>query len=132
MHIPGYMATTSSIVADLPRDPDALVRCWVAPGSPCVSVYVPALPPQARCPGGAVAPVLGDERTWRDVAALRDLVERGDVLTAVREVLDPLEAALWHEADSLGSSASEWTEASHRWSDAVGTALSDAVARLCP
>jgi secernin len=134
MHLPGYMATTSSIVADLPRDPDALVRCWVAPGSPCVSVYVPALPPQTSCPRGAVAPVLGDERAWRDVAALRELVERSgnDILAAVRDVLDPLEAALWDEADTLGASPSAWTEASTRWSDAVGSALSDAVVRLSP
>lgn len=135
MHIPGYMATTSSIVADLPRDPQAPVRCWVAPGSPCVSVYVPAFPPQSACPGGALADVLGDERAWRDVATLRDLVVAdtngaAGVLTDVRAALDPLEAEIWAEADDIAPSPGQWSTSAVQWSGRVRAALSDLASAL--
>src|SRR5205814_925020 len=45
MHVRGYQATASSLIAELPSDTGRSVRAWVAPGSPCVSVYVPVFPP---------------------------------------------------------------------------------------
>jgi len=45
MHLRDYQATTASMVAELPTDPDAILRAWVAIGSPCASVYVPVFPP---------------------------------------------------------------------------------------
>ena len=45
MHLRDYQATTASMVAELPADPDAPLRAWVALGSPCASVYVPVFPP---------------------------------------------------------------------------------------
>ena len=69
MHLRDYQATTASMVAELPRDPDAPMRAWVALGSPCVSVYVPVFPPRAS-PAELAAPA-----TWARFAALRDRVE---------------------------------------------------------
>jgi len=94
MHVRGYQATTASLVAELPVDDGAPLRAWIALGSPCVSVYVPAFPP------AAVAPELSDPASWSRFAALRDRVERdGSELEAVRAVLAPIEAELWAEAD---------------------------------
>ena len=94
MHVRDYQATTASMVCELPSDGGAPLRAWIALGSPCVSVYVPAFPP------GAVTPELGDPASWARFAALRDRVERdGGELAAVRAVLAPIEAELWAEAD---------------------------------
>ncbi len=62
MHLRDYQATTASMVAELPADPDATMRAWVALGSPCASVYVPVFPPLG------VPAELG---TDRDVGAVR-------------------------------------------------------------
>jgi secernin len=96
MHLPGYNTTTSAIIAELHRDPEAPHRAWVAPGSPCVSVFVPIFPT-----AGTVA-ALATEAVWRRFAALRDRVDAQPTeLLAVREVLGPLEAELWDEADEV-------------------------------
>jgi secernin len=103
LHARGYQATTSSMIAWLPVDEDEPLRAWVAPGSPCVSVFVPVFPP-APSP-----PALADEAVWRRVAALRDEVEaEPERLASVRSALDPLEAELWEEADELASDPSRW------------------------
>jgi secernin len=94
MHLGDYQATTASIVAELPADSGAPVRAWVALGSPCASVYVPVFPPHA------VPAALGLPATWHRFATLRKQVESGpDQLAVVREVLAPLEAELWENAD---------------------------------
>ena len=86
--------TTSSMIAELPVDPDAPTRAWFALGTPCASLYVPAFPPEH------VAPALADPATWRRFAALRDRVEADAAeLAEVRSVLGPLEADLWDRAD---------------------------------
>ncbi len=64
MHLRDYQATTASMVAELPADPDTTTRAWIALGSPCASVYVPVFPPQ-RVPAE-----LGRPETWRRFAAL--------------------------------------------------------------
>lgn len=94
MHIPGIAATTSSMVCELPEDPMRSSRAWVAPGSPCVSVYVPVFPPDG------VPPQLGDPEVWKRFAALRDRAEgEAGALEEIRSVLGPIEAELWAEAD---------------------------------
>jgi secernin len=120
MHVRGYMATTSSMVALLPRHPDRPLRAWVATGSPCVSVYLPAFPPQPVCPEGAVPSACGDERVWRGFARLRDGVEEDPAtLAKVRALLNPIEDDLWAEADGVADSPEIWGTVTAEWSDRV-------------
>ena len=94
MHVRDYQATNASIVAELPADPSAPQRAWVALGSPCASVYVPVFLPTH------VPAELGDPDTWARFAQLRDRVERdGHELCEIRAVLAPMEAELWEDAD---------------------------------
>ena len=96
MHVRDYQATTASMVAELPVDHGSPLRAWIALGSPCVSVYVPAFPP------AAVTAELSDPANWSRFAALRERVERdGGELRAIREVLAPIEAQLWEAADEV-------------------------------
>jgi secernin len=94
LHLPDHgLATTASLVAELPDDPGTPLRAWAALGSPCASIYVPLAPP-------ASAPVLADPRTWRRFASLRDRVElRPGSLADIRAELAPVEALLWTTAD---------------------------------
>lgn len=95
MHLRAFQNTTSSMIAWLPTDADEPLRAWVAPGSPCVSVFVPVFPP-AGLPQG-----LGDPGTWRQFAELRDRVEDGTVaLEQIRAALGPLESEMWASADA--------------------------------
>jgi secernin len=96
MHIRKFQNTTSSIIAELPADPAAPLRAWVAPGNPCVSVFVPAFPPHA------VPAALAEPAAWHAFAALRDRAEADDsALEEIRAVFAPLEAELWCEADAV-------------------------------
>ena len=106
MHVRGYQATAASLLADLPADPGAPLRAWVALGSPCASVYVPVFPAPAV---GGLPAVLADEATWWRFHALRRRVEDGHdagddgALVAVRAVLGPIEDELWAEADAIAA-----------------------------
>ena len=96
MHIRGFQNTTASIIADLPVDRAAPLRAWVAPGSPCVSVFVPVFPPDA------VPAALADPVAWSAFATLRDRVEADSAaLAPIRAAFAPLEATLWREADDV-------------------------------
>lgn len=100
MHVRGYMTTNASMVAELPIDPDAPLRAWVAVASPCVSVYVPVFPPDG------VPIELARSDTWDRFAALRARVEDdGAELGAIRDALGPLESELWDEADVAAGDA---------------------------
>jgi secernin len=103
MHLRDYQATTASMVAELPANPDAPMRAWVALGSPCVSVYVPVFPPLIA------PPELGTAETWARFAALRDRVEADPAaLAPTRAALAAVEAELWDatdEAYATGSAA---------------------------
>ncbi len=111
MHIRHFQNTTSSMIAELPADPGQPLRAWVAPGQPCVSVYVPVFPPDA------VPPALGDPAVWRSFAALRDRVEAdGEALAEIRGVFGPLESKLWAEADEVaGDPASRAAFVAEAW-----------------
>jgi len=98
MHLPGYQATTASMVAELPADPEAPLRAWAALGSPCASVFVPVFPP-------ALPGELSDPAQWTRFSTLRDRVDTdGAALAGIRAVLGPVEADLWDEADALARS----------------------------
>ena len=99
MHVKGFQSTTSSMIAELPADPGAPLRAWVALGSPCASIYVPVFPPHA------VPATLGDVDVWRRFAALRDHAwQSPEALAEVRAAFAPLEAELWAEADDVAPS----------------------------
>jgi secernin len=95
MHVRGYQATASSLIAELPAEAGRPVRAWVAPGSPCVSVYVPVFPP------GGVPRELGDAGVWKRFLSLRERVESdaAGALLEIRAALGPVEAELWDAAD---------------------------------
>jgi secernin len=100
MHLRGWQATTSAVVAELPVAPDdgRPVRAWVALANPCASLFFPVFP------GRAAPTALADPATVARFAALARSVE-GEAgparLAEVRSVLGPLEADLWAEADAL-------------------------------
>ena len=105
MHLSGVQATTSSMIASLPRHLDEPLRAWIAPGNPCVAVFVPTFGIDG------VAAERGHATTWHRFEALREQVEHdrstdpggGGLgrLLEVRAVLTPLESDLWDEADAL-------------------------------
>jgi hypothetical protein len=86
-------ATTASMVCEAYADQNTPPRAWFALNSPCVSVYVPAFPPD-------VPAALGDSATWHAFDRLRARVEHdADALPAIRAVLDPVEHDLWDAAE---------------------------------
>jgi secernin len=96
MHLRGFQNTTSSMICELPADPEAPVRAWVALGSPCCSVYIPVFPPNH------VPFALAQPATWQRFAQLRDSVEASpEALLRIRETFAPLECELWAEADDV-------------------------------
>ena len=97
MHVRDYMTTNASMVAELPDDPAAPLRAWVALGQ---SVRRACTSPCSHRRG--VPAALAQPATWARFAALRRRVEAdGAALVAVRAELDPLEADLWAEAGTL-------------------------------
>ncbi|MHB8221156.1 MAG: C69 family dipeptidase [Acidimicrobiales bacterium] len=115
MHVRGYMATTSSMVAVLADDPDRPRQAWVAPGSPCVSVYVPVFLAGGEGHAG-VAPALHDQALWHRFEKLRQLVELDpERIFDIRQKLDPVEEELWAEAASIVDRPGRWTSASRDW-----------------
>ena len=101
---PGFIVetTTSSMIAELPRDRDAPPRAWFALGSPCASVYIPAFPPEE------VPSALASVATWRRFAMLRDRAEADPTaLGEIRAVLGPAETQLWGHADAIAATDAE-------------------------
>jgi secernin len=96
MHLRGFQNTTSSMICELPADPEAPLRAWVALGNPCCSVYVPVFPPNHA------PPALTQPATWQRFVQLRDAVEASpELLPRIRETFAPLERKLWAEADGV-------------------------------
>ena len=90
MHVRGRVATTASMIAELSPHlaEGAPLRVYVAAGSPCVSIYVPAFPRTAAGPPPFVPRELSGEELWHAADALRQLVETDpDALPAIRETL---------------------------------------------
>jgi hypothetical protein len=96
MHLRAFQNTTSAMIAALPSEAGAPIRAWVAPGSPCVSVFVPVFPP-AQLP-----PEVSEPSVWQAFASLRKRVESDPgALAEIRRVFSPLEEELWAEADAI-------------------------------
>jgi secernin len=123
MHVRDYQATTAAMVAELPREPEAPLRAWVALGSPCASVFVPVFPPLG------VPPALAEAASWQRFAALRERVEQdADALEAVRAVLAPVEDELWDRADHAAEVGTEAARADYL--DAAWGPVDAGLARL--
>jgi secernin len=132
MHLTGIQATTSSMIASLPRSADEPVRAWVAPGNPCVTVFVPTFGT------GGVAPELADPAQWHRFEALRDRVEAAraadpagsgtDLLAEVRAALAPVEADLWDEADEIAAGRGPADQVA--WAQAVWPTVDAALVSL--
>jgi secernin len=118
MHVRGVVVTTASMIAELPTEmaEGAPVRVYVAPGSPCASLYVPAFPRTAAGPPPFVPVELSGEELWHAAAALRQWVEADpDALPALRETLTPVEDELWAEAEDVLEEPSRWAEVGGSW-----------------
>jgi dipeptidase len=118
MHAGDYSVTTSSLIAVLPaeRASGRTVRAFVALGSPCSSVYVPAFPSTFGGPPGVVPRQLWSEEMWRAADAVRVHVQSDpDAIHAVRAVLDPIEDELWAEADEILEEPGRWAEVGADW-----------------
>ena len=126
MHVRGRYVTAASMIAALPRDiaDGAPVRAWVAPGSPCTSIYVPAFPRTVAGPPPFVPFELSGEELWHAADALRQRVEDDPgALAAIREVLDPVENELWAEADEVLHRPGDWAATGASWAHRASHAL---------
>ena len=118
MHVRGRSATAASMIAELP---DAIadgapLRVYVAPGSPCASIYVPAFPRTVAGPPPFVPLELSGEELWHAADALRQLVEADPAaLPALRATLTPIEDELWAEADDVADYPARWADAGASW-----------------
>jgi len=118
MHVRGLSVTAASMIAELPAHvaDGAPLRAYVALGSPCVSIYVPAFPRTAAGPPPFVPFELSGEDMWRAADALRQLVEADPgELPVIRETLTPVEDELWAEADDLLEEPARWAEVGGSW-----------------
>jgi hypothetical protein len=118
MHVRGAVVTAASMIAELPTDlaDGAPVRVFVAAGSPCASIYVPAFPRTAAGPPPFVPRELSGEELWHAADALRQVVEADPAaLPALRETLQPVEDELWAEADDVLERPSLRAEVADSW-----------------
>jgi secernin len=126
MHVRDRFVTAASMIAELP---DALadgapLRVWVAPGSPCASVFVPAFPRSVAGPPPFVPFELSSEELWQAAAAVRRRVDEDPgSLAEVRDTLDAVEDELWGEADEVLEHPGRWTEVGASWGARVLDAL---------
>ena len=118
MHVRGLSVTTASMIAELPTgiEEGAPLRVYVALGSPCASIYVPAFPRSVAGPPPFVPLELSGEELWRAADAVRQRAEADpEVLTAVREVLQPVEDELWADSDDVLERPDRWAAAGAAW-----------------
>ena len=118
MHVRGLSVTAASMIAALPSgiaDGEPL-RVFVAPGSPCTSIFVPAFPRTAAGPPPFVPLELSGEEFWHAADTLRRRVEADPAaLAEVRAVLDPIEDELWADADDVRAYPHRWARAGASW-----------------
>jgi hypothetical protein len=126
MHGPNRSVTAASLIAVLPTDlaEGAPLRVYVALGSPCVSVYVPAFVRTAAGPPPFVPFELSNEAMWRAADELRTRVEADpESIGPIRAVLDPVEGELWAEADEVAGHPHRWAEVAGSWGSRALRAL---------
>jgi secernin len=126
MHVRGRSVTTSSMIAELPAalaDGEPL-RVYVAAGSPCASIYVPAFPRTVAGPPPFVPRELSGEELWHAADALRQQVEADPAtLPAIRDILAPVEDELWAEADDVVRQPGSWADVGASWGSRTLDAL---------
>jgi secernin len=131
MHVPQRSVTAASLIAVLPTDlaEGAPLRAFVALGSPCVSIYVPAFPRTAAGPPPFVPFELSSEPMWRAADALRhQLAHDPHAIARIREVLSPVEDELWYEADEVAERPDRWADVGSSWGErALGALRSGAL-----
>jgi hypothetical protein len=118
MHVRGWCVTAASMIAELPSAiaDGAPVRLFVAAGSPCVSIYLPAFPRTIAGPPPFVPVELSSEELWHAADALRRRVEDDPAaLEGIREVLDPVEDELWADAADVLEQPARWASAGAAW-----------------
>jgi secernin len=118
MHVGRHTVTAASMIAELPSgiSEGAPVRVYVAAGSPCSSIYVPAFPRTAAGPPPFVPVELSSEELWHAADAVRQRVEEDPgALPAVRSVLQEVEDALWSEADDVLDQPARWPTVGESW-----------------
>jgi secernin len=126
MHLPGRSVTAASLIAVLPPDlaAGAPLRAYVALGSPCVSIYVPAFVRTAAGPPPFVPRELSNEALWWAADALRQRVEADPAaIGAIRHVLDPVEEELWFEAGEIAETPDRWPDVAGSWGGRALAAL---------
>jgi hypothetical protein len=126
MHVPGRSVTAASLIAVLPRqlDQGAPLRAYVALGSPCASIYVPAFLATSAGPPPFVPAQLWSETLWRAADSLRAHVENEPAARpAIRAVLDPVEDELWQEADDVVERPDRWAEVGRTWGQRALSAI---------
>ncbi len=120
MHVHGRVVTAASMIAELPAHiaEGEPLRAYVAAGSPCTSIYVPAFLGSAAGPPPFVPFELSGEELWHAADSLRRHVEADPdpgALHAVRAVLQEVEDELWAEADEVLESPHQWASAGASW-----------------
>jgi secernin len=126
MHPPGRSVTAASLIAVLPTEvaAGAPLRAYVALGSPCVSIYVPAFVRTATGPPPFVPKELSNEAMWWAADALRQRVEEDPAaIGPIREVLDPVEEELWFEAGQIAETPDRWPDVAGSWGGRALAAL---------
>jgi len=126
MHLCGGSVTAASLIAVLPTDlaAGAPLQAYVALGSPCVSIYVPAFVRTAAGPPPYVPKELSSESMWRAADALRQRVEADPAaIGPIREVLDPVEEELWFEAAEIVGTPDRWPDVAASWGGRALAAL---------
>ena len=102
----------------------AMCAAYVALGSPCVSIYVPAFVRTAAGPPPFVPRELSNETMWWAAEALRQRVEEDpDALGPIREILDPVEEELWFEAGQIAETPDRWPDVAGSWGGRALAAL---------
>jgi secernin len=126
MHLSGGSVTAASLIAVLPTDlaAGAPLQAYVALGSPCVGIYVPAFVRTAAGPPPFVPKELSSEAMWRAADALRQRVESDPAaIGPIREVLDPVEEELWFEAAEIVGTPDRWPDVAASWGGRALAAL---------
>ena len=133
MHVRELSVTAASMIVELPADltDGAPLRAYVALGSPCASIYVPAFPRSVAGPPPFVPFEISGEDMWHAADALRQLVEADpEALPVIRETLTPVEDELWAEADDVLEEPARWAEVGGSWGSRALHALLSCIPSL--
>jgi hypothetical protein len=126
MHVRSRATTAASMVAVLPRGigDGQFVRAYVALGSPCVSIFIPAFPSTAGGPPPFIPFELSNYHLWLAADALRQQVEEDPTALAdIRRQLSPVESDLWAEADDVADRPELWPVVGESWGRRVFDAI---------